>query len=60
MNQGDIPYIHPFSETEIKADLSSNSRILDIFKAFIPSDMIDMIVDKTNCYALQNHQIVIH
>ena len=35
----------------MKANLSSNSSILDIFQAFIPSEMIDLIADKTNCYA---------
>ena len=48
-NQDNIPYIHSFSGTPgIKANLSS---ILDIFQAFIPNDMIDLIADKTNRYA---------
>ena len=48
-NQDNIPYIHSFSGTPgIKANLSS---ILDIFQAFVPNDMIDLIVDETNRYA---------
>ena len=51
-NQDNIPYYHSFSGTPgIKANLSSNSSVLDIFQAFIPNDMIDLIVDETNRYA---------
>ena len=36
----------------MKANLSSNSSILDIFQAFIPTEIIDFIADETNCYAV--------
>ena len=41
--------IHLFSSTPgVKANLSSNSSILDIFQAFIPTEIIDLTADETN------------
>ena len=36
----------------MKANLSSNSSIIDIFQVFIPIDIIDLTADETNRYAV--------
>ena len=36
---------------DVKANPKRNSSILDIFHAFIPTDMIDLIADESNCYS---------
>ena len=47
------PKIHVFSGTSgVKANLSSNSSILDIFQAFISIEIIDLTADETNRYAV--------
>ena len=52
-NKDNAPKIHVFSGTPgVKANLSSNSSILDMFQAFIPVEIIDLTVDETNRYAL--------
>ena len=52
-NKENAPKIHLFSGTpEVKADLSSNNSITDIFQAFISTEIIDLIADETNCYAV--------
>ena len=52
-NKDNAPKIHLFSGTPgMKANLSSNSSKLDIFQAFIPTEIIDLTADKTNCYAV--------
>ena len=50
-NKDNAPKIHLFSGTPVvKANLSSNSSILDIFQAFIPTEIIDLTADETNHY----------
>ena len=52
-NKDNAPKIHLFSGTPgMKANLSSNSSILDIFQAFIPTEIMDLIADETNRYAV--------
>ena len=52
-NKDNAPKIHLFSGTPgVKANLSSNSSILDIFQAFIPTEIIDLTADETNRYAV--------
>ena len=52
-NKDNAPKIHLFSGTPgVKANLSSNSNILDIFQAFIPTEIIDLTADETNRYAV--------
>ena len=47
------PKIHLFSSTPgVKANLSSNSSILDLFQAFIPTEIIDLTADEINRYAV--------
>ena len=52
-NKDNAPKFHLFSGTPgVKANLSSNCSILDIFQAFIPTKIIDLTVDETNRYAV--------
>ena len=52
-NKDNAPKFHLFSGTPgVKANLSSNSSIIDIFQAFIPTEIIDLTTDETNCYAV--------
>ena len=52
-NKENAPKIHLFSGTPgVKANLSNNSSILDIFQAFISTKIIDLIADETNRYAV--------
>ena len=52
-NKDNAPKIHLFSGTPgVKANLSSNSSILDIFQTSIPTEKIDLTADETNCYAV--------
>ena len=41
-----------FGTPGVKANLSSNSSILNIFQALIATEIIDLIAKETNCYAV--------
>ena len=52
-NKDNAPKIHLlFGIPGVKANLSSNSSIPDIFQTFIPTEILDLIADETNCYAV--------
>ena len=52
-NKDNASKIHLFSGTPgVKANLSSNCCIPDIFQAFIPTEIIDLTADETNRYAV--------